>query len=157
MPVVPRAVREGREYGYWVLTADPKLKQLETTTDDYATTQESSGLRFTKAFSSRLSIDLKPKRSSTSAAARARRFAGMVRDGHDAMGVDLPTVTRYWNAADNDRSRFIASSATDLPFADETFDLVLFLRRHRAHRHPHRPPDTRPRLPGAASGASVGN
>ena len=110
--------------GYWVLTADPQLKQLETTTDDYATTQETSGLRVYEAFLKPMIERAGAKRILDVGCGQGAAIAGMVRDGRDAYGVDLPSVTRYWAAAGNDRSRFFACSATDLPFADESFDFV---------------------------------
>ena len=110
--------------GYWLLTADPQLKQLETTTDDYATTQETSGLRVYESFLKPIIERSGAKKILDVGCGQGAAIAGMVRDGRDAYGVDLPTVTRYWAAAGNDRGRFFASSATDLPFADASFDLV---------------------------------
>ena len=111
-------------FGYWVLTSDPALKQLETTTDDYASTQESSNLRVYEGFLRPMIERSGAKRILDVGCGQGAAVAGMAREGRDAYGADLPTVTRYWNASDNDRARFIACSATDLPFADESFDFV---------------------------------
>jgi SAM-dependent methyltransferase len=111
-------------YGYWVLVADPQLKQLETTTDDYATTQETSGARVYDAFLKPL-IELSGAKCILDVGCgQGSAIAAMGKEGRDAYGIDLPTVTRYWDASGNDRGHFFASSATDLPFADESFDFV---------------------------------
>jgi SAM-dependent methyltransferase len=110
--------------GYWVLTHDPQFKQVDTTTDDYATTQETSGVRVYEAFLRPIIERSGVKRILDVGCGQGAAISAMVRDGRDAYGVDLPPITRYWAAAGNDRGRFFGCSATDLPFADASFDFV---------------------------------
>jgi SAM-dependent methyltransferase len=111
-------------YGYWVLVADPQFKQIDTTTDDYATTQETYGARVYDAFLKPLIDKSGAKRILDVGCGQGAAIAAMAKEGRDAYGIDLPPLTRYWEASGNDRGRFFASSATDLPFADESFDFV---------------------------------
>src|SRR5688500_16946899 len=71
---------EKDQYGYWVLTADPKLKQLETTTDDYATTQESSGLRVYESFLKPIIHRSRAEKILDVGCGQGAAIAGMVRD-----------------------------------------------------------------------------
>jgi SAM-dependent methyltransferase len=111
-------------YGYWVLTVDPKFKQLETTTADYACCQETAGVRVYGDFLKPIIERSGAKRILDVGCGQGAALASMLNDGLDAYGVDLPSLARYWDGTGNDRSRFIASSALELPFADDSFDLV---------------------------------
>ena len=53
-----------------------------------------------------------------------KAVTALVRAGYDAYGLDLPDLGRFWAAEKNDSQRFIAGSATHLPFADNAFDFV---------------------------------
>ena len=111
-------------YGYWVFVTDPDLAALDTTTDDYAATQESAGVRVYENFLKPLIDGAGAKRILDAGCGQGAAIAAMVKDGRDAYGIDIPLVTRHWDSSGHDRQHFLASSATDLPFADESFDLV---------------------------------
>ncbi len=46
------------------------------------------------------------------------------KDGHDAFGIDLPGMARYWRQNDNDRSRFFSCNAIRMPLRGNCFDFV---------------------------------
>ena len=48
----------------------------------------------------------------------------LLEGGFDAYGIDLPSLTPFWAAAGNSRDRFFGATATQLPFADNSFDFV---------------------------------
>lgn len=48
----------------------------------------------------------------------------LLEDGHDAYGIDLPHLSKYWARNGNDPRRFFCCDAARLPFPDDSFDVV---------------------------------
>lgn len=49
----------------------------------------------------------------------------LLQGGYDAYGIDLPTLSGFWSEGDNDRDRFYCCDATQLPFADDSIDVII--------------------------------
>lgn len=102
--------------------------QEETTTEEYAESQEQTGYRVfseyvrpwlaQEAFSSVLDVGC----------GMGRGVEELASEGRKAYGVDLPNLAPFWETRGNDPTRFfIADAVGKLPFRDDSFDAVYSL------------------------------
>lgn len=54
-----------------------------------------------------------------------RLVNSLLAEGKDAYGVDLPCLSPFWHKAGNEPARFFCSEADRLPFASNSFDIVI--------------------------------
>ena len=102
--------------------------------DGYVARQEAGGERFTRDFLlpylENMGVgpgsgpDGAPGRVLDAGCGAGEAVAGIVAEGVEAVGVDLPKAAAHWASLGRDRERFVCGDVTDLPFADDVFDVV---------------------------------
>ena len=106
-------------------TGDPGLLQADTTEDAYAHTQETSGPRLYDEYLKPRLFGHSHRRVLDAGCGVGGLTNAMIADGHDAFGVDLPSLAPKWKGLGNDPDRFFSADAVHLPFHDSTFDAVV--------------------------------
>lgn len=113
--------------GYLDFTLEPRLREIASTSDEYAAEQLASWPRFYAEF-------LKPwverERSRRVLEVGCGMGAGIelfARDGYDAFGLDLPNLAPFWEREKRDPGRFFCGDGGRTPFPGGYFDAVFSL------------------------------
>ena len=116
------------KYGYFDFILD---KKTYTGHDFYydraALVQEHSGSRMYNEYLKPFQIREPAERILDVGCGIGKINTSAIKDGYDAYGIDLPTVSRYWSLRGIDPNRFFHCNATELPFKDNFFDIVYSL------------------------------
>jgi SAM-dependent methyltransferase len=97
---------------------------IASTTEEYVEEQHHCGQAIFELYLQRLLDKAANPRILDAGCGVGKSVMALVNAGFDAYGIDLPNLAPFWAAAHNDRDRFVEASATQLPFADATFDFV---------------------------------
>lgn len=116
------------KYGYFDFILD---KKTYTGHDFYydraALVQEHSGSRMYNEYLKPFQLREPAERILDVGCGIGKIITSAIKDGYDAYGIDLPTVSRYWSLRGIDPNRFFHCNATELPFKDNFFDIVYSL------------------------------
>jgi SAM-dependent methyltransferase len=116
------AVFERSRNGYFSMLKE--RMDISTTSEAYANEQHHCGPAVVEMYLSQfLDKKLNPKILDVGCGVGKSAMA-LVNAGFDAYGIDLPDLAPFWKAAKNDPDRFVEASATKIPFADNSFDVV---------------------------------
>ncbi|WP_395725625.1 class I SAM-dependent methyltransferase [Nakamurella sp.] len=116
------------DHGYLELArpGSPVLT-IESTSSECAHIQESGGERVYREY---LADWLRGPRGGTgltvldAGSGTGTAVAEARRDGHCAVGLDMSAVAAYWRAAGRPADQFVVGSVTEMPFADDAFDVA---------------------------------
>ncbi len=111
------------KYGFIVLTDS----NVDSTTDDYAHTQELSGKRVYDDYLKPYLLQEPVERVLDVGCGIGQTVNYLIEDGYDAYGIDLPNLSKYWAKAGNSPQHFISCDATQIPFIDNYFDVTYSL------------------------------
>lgn len=116
------AVYARDQYGYFVMTKGGF--NIESTEEEYAEEQHHCGKLVFESFLRKL-IEAEPSRKVLDVGCGVgSTVMALANAGFDSYGIDVPGLAHFWAASNQDRNRLIEASGTDLPFADNSFDLV---------------------------------
>lgn len=97
---------------------------LQSTEDEYACEQHHCGQAVFEFFLSKLVKEEGTKKVLDVGCGVGSTVMALAQAGFESYGIDVPGLAHYWAAANQDHNRLIEASGTDLPFADNSFDLV---------------------------------
>jgi SAM-dependent methyltransferase len=115
------------EHGFLEMMVDRQLYQTHATTGEYASSQETSGIRVYEEFLKPFLLREPYRRVLDVGCGIGQEVSMLLEDGYDAYGIDLPNLTRFWAQRGNDPRHFVCASAGKLPFPARFFDLVYSL------------------------------
>lgn len=116
---------ERNRYGFLMMLEEHV--EIESTTEEYAEEQHHCGHAVFDLFlRPQLDKNSNPRILDVGCGVGTSTTA-LVNSGFDAYGIDLPSLAPFWTKAKNEPDRFINSSATRLPFADNLFDFTIHL------------------------------
>ncbi|MCP4641424.1 MAG: class I SAM-dependent methyltransferase [bacterium] len=115
------------EHGYFDFTTAAELTTFETTSDEYAQDQAEHKDRFYRDFLEPWLKREEAQRVLEVGTGLGMEISFMLDQGIDAYGVDIPCVSRFWAARDNDPAHFFACDGAAMPFPDGHFDAVFTL------------------------------
>jgi SAM-dependent methyltransferase len=112
------------ENGYLDFVLDKSLAEIDTTTDGYASDQETGGDRFYDDFLRPYLVREPFHRILDVGCGISRGITRLLEEGFDAYGIDLPGLSKYWARIGNDRDRYICCDSVKMPFPNDYFDAV---------------------------------
>lgn len=113
--------------GYFEFILDPRFAALDTTSEEYASTQEEAGYRLYRDFLANYISQEPGRRVLDVGCGLGRAVAALAEAGYEACGIDLPCVAPYWARQGRDSSVFFCGEATQLPFRSNYFDTIYSL------------------------------
>lgn len=114
------------ENGYIDFALDKVVYNIQSTTDELAELQgDSSAERLDEEYVLPYLKQEAAVRVLDVGCGVGRTVARLVAAGYEAYGIDLPCLSPYWSKTGKDRGRFVCGEATNLPFADGCFDVVI--------------------------------
>jgi len=114
-------------YGYFEFIQDPSYYDIDSTTEEYATAQESCGGRIYQDFLKSYFFQESFKKILDVGCGIGKGISQLNKEGYDACGIDLPQLSVFWHQVQNDSRHFFCCDAGRLPFSDGIFDVVYSL------------------------------
>jgi SAM-dependent methyltransferase len=118
---------EADQWGFLEMVTDRRLYQTQSTTEEYAGHQETSGVRVYDEFLKPFLLREPFHRVLDVGCGIGQEVSMLLKDGYDAYGIDLPNLSKFWAHQGNDPRHFFTATATELPFPDNSFDVVYSL------------------------------
>jgi len=115
------------KYNFIEFVLDKAVYEIDTTTEEYAKTQESCGVRVYNEYLKPLLLREPSKRVLDVGCGIGKGVSMLMEEGYDAYGIDLPSLSKFWAQAGNDPQHFFCCDATRLPFPHDFFDVVYSL------------------------------
>lgn len=112
------------EYGFLEFTANKDIHELNSTTEEYARTQESSGRRIYQDYLKPFFHQRPFRRVLDVGCGIGKPVSLLKEEGYQAYGVDLPNLSRFWANSHNDPGHFFCCDSLRLPFKNDFFDIV---------------------------------
>jgi len=112
------------KYGFLEFVVDETLHEQDSTTEEYALIQEKSGARLYHEYL-RPFFNQEPfHRVLDIGCGIGAPVTLLLNEGHEAYGIDLPNLAKFWDKRHNDPGHFFCCDSTLLPFPDGFFDVV---------------------------------
>jgi SAM-dependent methyltransferase len=113
--------------GYFDFTIEPRFYNMESTSEDYAAEQQASWRRFYDEYLRPWVFREPSLRTLEVGCGLGFGIKYLLEDGHDAYGVDIPCLGRFWKRAGNDPAHFLLCDGARMPFPDRFFDTLYTL------------------------------
>lgn len=113
--------------GFLEMVMDRHLYQTQSTSEEYAGHQETSSIRVYEEFLKPYLLKEPFQRILDVGCGIGQEVSLLLKDGYEAYGIDLPNLSKFWAQQGNDPHYFYSATATQLPFPDNSFDVVYSL------------------------------
>src|SRR6266508_2085300 len=107
---------EMSETGFLEMVIDRMAFQTQSTSEEYAGHQETSGNRVYEEFLRPYLLQETFHRVLDVGCGIGQEISLLLKDGYDAYGIDLPNLSKFWAKQGNDPRYFFSATATKLPF-----------------------------------------
>ena len=115
------------DFGFFEFILEKALYQVDSTTQEFAHTQEFCGFRVYNEYLKPMLFQEPFERVLDAGCGIGRGISMLLNEGYDAYGIDLPNLCKFWAHAGNDPEHFFCCDAAELPFATDFFDVVYSL------------------------------
>lgn len=115
------------KYGFIEFILDKTVCEIDTTTEEHSKIQESSGARVFNEYIKPLMIQEPVRRVLDVGCGIGKGISTLIEEGYEAYGIDLPSLSKFWNQVGNKPQHFFCCNSTKLPFPNNYFDFVYSL------------------------------